>query len=181
MERVSPTGEEEARADPAFPAGAGHKGAASETRNRARRGREEASTAPETRTLPRLSPSLLSFPRAVPRAHRSPHSSWDTLHYRPASFTHANFIWVHFYSSGKWEPGQSIPTHSIFLWLGSVGFYLAGTDVCRMCQDPLIRTSGLPGGNAPLPSSSAAPSGPEGGMLRGSLLPRGRLSSCPMG
>lgn len=66
--------------------------------------------------------------------------------------------------------GEAFPP-TPFLWLRGVGFYLAGTDAHGVLQAPWTGTSGLPGGNIPLPGSSAAPSGPESGMLWGPSCP----------
>lgn len=106
-----PAGGEEARAAPPFPSGAGHgslRGGRNsrEIRSRGRRGREKASMARVTRRSPCLSPSLVSFPQAVP-ALLSPFLLGQ------ASFIRADFIWVYFQSSGKWDPGQSVPTHTV--------------------------------------------------------------------
>ena len=155
-------------------------GAAGEIRSRARRGREKASTAQATRRSPRLSPSLVSFPWAAPRVHCSPHSSWGTLRYRQASFTRADFIRVYFHSSGKWEPGRSVPNHAVSAVEGC--WILPSWHGCTwdapgsLDQDLWASRAGR--AFAQLFGSSIWTGGWD---AVGSLMPWGRLSSCPMG
>ena len=89
-----------------------------------------------------LRPGLLSLLSLLPSG---------TPRCRQASFTRAAFVWI---------------SHPPFRSLGGAGFYLAGTAACRVLRAPRTRTSGLPWGDLALPGSSAAPSAPEGGMLR---------------